>query len=171
MHQGTPVERVKSAPASGKSRASATVVQGTRSSTPLDNGSTSIQSMPIPSASGRCEGEGFPPSVSSSIVRGPLSRNVLRDDDLEPAPGVGSIREHKAIERLAVHSQVHRALEAKPMTAKAQTKRRSNAVVRQPKSDLSRRQSSIEFDDLDTSRPGAELGPACGPGHRPALRS
>ena len=37
------------------------------------------------------------------------------------------------------------------MTAKAQTKRRSNAVVRQSKSDLSRRQSSIEFDDLDTS--------------------
>ena len=35
-----PVERAKSAPASGKSRASATAVQGMRSSTPLDNGST-----------------------------------------------------------------------------------------------------------------------------------
>ena len=78
-------------------------------------------------------------------------RDVLRDDNLNPAPGIGAIREHKAIERLAVHSQVYRTLEAKPMTAKAQTERRSNAVVRQPKSDLSRRQPPIEFDDLDAS--------------------
>ena len=82
-----PVERVKSAPASGKSRASATVVQGTRSSTPLDNGSTSIQSMPIPSASGRCEGEGFPPSVSISIVRGPLSATSCGTTTWSPPQG------------------------------------------------------------------------------------
>ena len=107
--------------------------------------------MPIPSASGRCEGEGFPPSRLDFDRERASLRDVLRDDNLNPAPGIGAIREHKAIERLAVHSQVYRTLEAKPMTAKAQTERRSNAVVRQPKSDLSRRQPPIEFDDLDPS--------------------